>query len=246
MDPSTSITLDRSSPVPLYFQVARQIESAIERGELAPGHRLDNEILLADQLGLSRPTMRRAIQELVDKGLLVRKRGVGTQVVHGQVKRTVALTSLYDDLSRTQQVPTTRLLTHEVVDADDEVASALGLAPRTPVLHVERLRFARGEPLSILRNWLPTDVASFGREDLEQHGLYDLLRRRGAHLRVAKQRIGARSASAREARLLGERRGAPLLTMERTAYDDSGRAIEQGTHVYRADRYSFEITLVDR
>ena len=102
------VDLDRSSPVPLYFQVAQQIEQAIDQGELAPGDRLDNEISLAEQFGLSRPTMRRAIQELVDKGLLVRKRGVGTQVVHGQVTRPVELTSLFDDLANHHQAPTHR------------------------------------------------------------------------------------------------------------------------------------------
>src|SRR6195952_297860 len=87
--PMTELTvdLDRSSPVPLYYQVSRQIEAAIDTGELAPGDRLENEISLADRWGLSRPTMRRAIQELVDKGLLGRKRGVGTQVVDGHVTR---------------------------------------------------------------------------------------------------------------------------------------------------------------
>jgi DNA-binding GntR family transcriptional regulator len=241
-----SIALDRSSPVPLYFQVAGQIEAAIERGELAPGQRLDNEIDLADRLGLSRPTMRRAIQELVDKGLLVRKRGVGTQVVHGQVKRSVALTSLYDDLAAGRQRPTTRVLRHDVEPAEDAVAAALGLAPGADVVHLERLRLAHDEPLAILRNWLPADLAPWGTDELEQHGLYELLRRAGVHLRIASQRIGARAATALEGRLLAERKGAPLLTMERTAYDDSGRAVELGSHVYRAGTYSFEITLVER
>ena len=80
-----SIRIDRSSPVPLYFQVAQRLEQMIESGEMPPGSRLENEIALADQLGLSRPTMRQAIQHLVDKGLLVRKRGVGTQVVNNSI-----------------------------------------------------------------------------------------------------------------------------------------------------------------
>ena len=88
--PELSFNLDRSSPVPLYYQVFRQIEAAIERGDLASGARLENEDGLARRWGLSRPTMRRAIQELVDKGLVVRKRGVGTQVVgHGLVEGRV-------------------------------------------------------------------------------------------------------------------------------------------------------------
>ncbi|MBO3748542.1 GntR family transcriptional regulator [Streptosporangiaceae bacterium NEAU-GS5] len=240
------IDLDRSSPVPLYFQVAEQIAEAIRRGDLAPGSRLDNEILLADRLGLSRPTIRQAIQYLVDKGLLVRKRGVGTQVVHGQVKRAVELTSLYDDLRRSGQEPATRVLSLESVTADEDVATVLGVEPGTPVLRLERLRYAQGEPLALLHNWLPTGLATLSGQILEDRGLYEVLRAAGVRLRVANQRIGARAASAAEARLLDERRGAPLLTMVRTSYDDQGRAVEHGSHVYRASLYSLEVTLIER
>lgn len=241
-----SITLDRASPVPLYFQVAQQLEGMIDRGELPPGARLDNELQLADQTGLSRPTMRQAIQYLVDKGLLVRKRGVGTQVVHGRVKRRVELSSLYDDLAHANQRPSTVVLVCAPVPATDDVAVALRVPPGAEVVRLERVRFASGEPLAIMHNWLPVGLADLTPEHLEEHGLYELLRGAGVHMRVASQRIGARAATATEARLLHERRGAPLLTMTRTTYDDSGRAIEHGSHVYRPALYSFEIALVER
>lgn len=239
-----SIEVDRSSPVPLYFQAARQIEQAIERGELRPGTRLDNEIQLAGRFGLSRPTMRRAIQELVGKGLLVRKRGVGTQVVQAQVKRPLELTSLYDDLRRGGQEPATRVLVNEEIAADEELAGRLGVAAGAAVVRLERLRLAGGEPLAILRNWLPAQVARPTAAELEAVGLYALLRRGGVNIQIASQRIGARAATAGEARLLDTKRAAAVLTMERTAFDDSGRAVELGCHVYRSDTYSFEITLV--
>lgn len=240
------VDLDRSSPVPLYFQVARQIEQAIEGGQLPPGSRLDNEIHLADRLGLSRPTMRRAIQQLVDKGLLVRKRGVGTQVVHGQVTRPVELTSLHDDLVAQGQGPTTTVLLHEVVGAGDEIATTLTVTPGDRVLHTRRLRCSGGEPLALMENWLPAAFVDLSAEALAERGLYQLLRSRGVGMRVARQRIGARRGTTEECTLLEERRGSPLLTMERTTHDDSGRAVEFGRHVYRASRYAFEVTLVDR
>jgi DNA-binding GntR family transcriptional regulator len=240
------VDLDRSSPVPLYFQVAQQLEQAIRAGTLSAGHRLDNEIQLADRFGLSRPTMRRAIQELVDKGLLVRKRGVGTQVVRGEVRRRVELSSLYDDLARAGARPTTRLLALATEPAPEDVAGRLDVAAGTDLVRLERVRSARDEPLAILRNWLPADVAPLPATDLETRGLYELLRASGVHLRIAQQRIGARAATPAEATLLSERAGAPLLTMQRTTYDDSGRAVEYGDHVYRAELYSFEVTLVDR
>lgn len=239
------VDLDRSSPVPLYFQVAQEIERAIERGELGPGDRLDNEISLADQFGLSRPTMRRAIQQLVDKGLLVRKRGVGTQVVHGQVTRPVELTSLFDDLTRHHQTPTSTLLSKEVVPAPDEVCAVLNVAPGSDVLHLRRLRLTRGEPLAILENFLPGDLTDLISADFENRGLYQLMRSKGVHIRVAKQKIGARTGTPEECALLHEKKNSPLLTMERATHDDLGRPVEWGRHVYRASQYSFEVTLVD-
>ncbi len=239
------LDLDRSSPVPLYFQVSQLIEKAISSGQLGPGARLDNEISLADQFGLSRPTMRRAIQELVDKGLLVRKRGVGTQVVHGQVTRPVELTSLFDDLARGQQRPTTTLLVNETVSASEKVAQFLAVPVGSKVLRLRRLRFANSEPLAILENYLPEDLADIGAADLKTRGLYQLMRAKGVHIRVAKQRIGARTGTPEECQLLGERKNSPLLTMDRATHDDSGRPVEWGHHVYRASQYSFEVTLVD-
>ena len=100
---ASSITVDRYSPVPMYYQVAQQLEHAIETGELPPGTRLDGELALAQALGVSRPTLRRAIEYLVDRGYLVRRRAVGTQVVHPKVRRPVELTSLYDDLTASRK-----------------------------------------------------------------------------------------------------------------------------------------------
>jgi DNA-binding GntR family transcriptional regulator len=241
-----SIVINRSSPVPLYFQVAEQLERAIVDGELAPGDRIANEVTMASDLGLSRPTMRQAIQLLVDKGLLVRKRGVGTQVVHGQIRRPVELTSLHDDLQRAGQTPHTEVLACQRVESDEPVAQELRLSTGSLVWSLERLRFVGDEPLALLHNYLPVNILDLETVDLAASGLYECLRQAGIQLRVANQQIGARRAEAREARLLGERRGSPLLTMARTAFDSTGRAVEYGTHVYRPERYTFEVTLVDR
>src|SRR3954449_11087480 len=120
--------IDRSSPTPLYFQLARAIEDAITDGTLPAGSRLENEILLAENHGLTLPTARPPVQELVDKGLLVRKRGVGTQVIQPHVRRSAELTSLYDDLFRGGGAPTTDVLSLERVPATADVAEQLDLS----------------------------------------------------------------------------------------------------------------------
>lgn len=239
-----TVKVDRSSPVPLYFQVAQQLETAIQSGDLAVGDRLENEIALADHYGLSRPTMRSAIAHLVDKGLLVRQRGVGTQVIRRSVERPVRLTSLYEDLLSAEQAPTTRVLTVERQAASASVANKLAIAEGTEVVHIERLRSALGSPLAVLRNWLPVSVAGgFTVSDLESQGLYELLRLSGTVMQDASQKIGACAADALDAKLLGLRKGAPLVTMERLSYAAKSKPVELGRHVYDSERYTVTVTL---
>ena len=123
------------------------------------------------------------------------------------------------------------------------MAERYGVPEGLEVTWFERLRYAGGEPLAIMHNAVPTTVLSLDRADLEQRGLYELLRAAGHVPRMATQVVGARAANAAEARVLGESRGAPLLTMSRTAWDEKGEAVEYGAHVYRASRYSFELSL---
>jgi GntR family transcriptional regulator len=241
-----SITVDRTSPVPLYYQVAQRLEHAIEAGELPAGTRLDTELVLADQLGVSRPTLRRAIEYLVDRGYVVRRRAVGTQVLHPKVRRPVQLSSLYDDLATEGKNPGTTVLSLRTVPAADSVAHALGLQEGSPVVALERLRYADGDPLAVMRNWLPSGLVELDPEALERTGLYQLMRAAGVGLHLASQTIGGRAATAAEARLLQARKGEPLLTMQRTTYDDTGQAVELADHFYRALLYSFEIVLATR
>lgn len=236
--------LDRTGPMPLYFQVSSRLEAAITSGAIPTGARLENEIAIAKKLGLSRPTVRRAIQDLVDKGLLVRRRGIGTQVVQGQVTRQVELTSLYEDLQSANHDPGTRVLDHGIIAASDSVATALGIAAGAEVVYVRRLRSTDAVPVAVLENFLPTEFSDVTTEQLEQRGLYQILRARGVTIRIAKQKIGARRAHGDESELLDIDRGGPVLTMERIAFDNSGRAIEFGHHCYRPDMYNFETTLV--
>ncbi|MER6633316.1 GntR family transcriptional regulator [Streptomyces sp. NPDC000987] len=243
---SLDFALDRGSPVPLYYQLAQQLEAAIEHGVLAPGNLLGNEVDLSGRLGLSRPTVRQAIQSLVDKGLLVRRRGVGTQVVHSQVKRPLELSSLYDDLEAAGQGPTTEVLRHEHQPASAEVAAALGVAEGEEVVVLERLRSTHGHPVAFLCNYLPASLLELDTARLESTGLYRLMRTAGITLHSARQTVGARCATAEEAARLAEKEGAALLTMQRTAYDDTGRPVEYGTHVYRASRYAFDFQLLVR
>jgi GntR family transcriptional regulator len=237
------LVIDRNSPVPLYFQVAQHLENAIQSGALPTGTLLQNEVELAQSLGLSRPTMRRAMQHLVDKGMVTRRRGIGTRVVQPKLRRPLELTSLYDDLNRAGKKPTTEVLSFGMAEASEEVAAGLDIPESTPVLELVRLRRAEGAPIAKLTNYLPERVAQFDADDLAEHGLYDLIRRQNITLHSATQSLGARTATAAESRLLDEGRGAALITAVRVTYDDHGVAVEYGTHIYASSRYTFEVQL---
>lgn len=240
------MTIDRLSPVPLYHQLAEQLTAAVESGRLKPGDSFENELALAERLELSRPTVRRAIAELVSRGLLVRRRGVGTTVASQVIHRRDELTSLYDDLVRKGQKPRTEVISFTTDAVHEVAATALGLDAGTPLVSVERLRSVDGVPTALMHNWLPPQYADLTAADLEDASLYAVLRARGSRPVIAHQSIGARRPAARERRLLGLAAGDPLLTMSRRAYAADGQAVEYGDHCYRYDAYAFDVTVHDR
>lgn len=240
------VVIDRTSPVPLYHQLAQQLTAAVEDGTLQPGDPFENELALADRLDLSRPTVRRAIAELVSRGLLVRRRGIGTTVASQVIHRRDELTSLYDDMARRGQTPRTKVLQIRREDVNEAAARALGVDPKTPLLFIERLRLAGETPTALMQNWLPPRLSDLSEADLGSESLYALLRTRGIRPVVAHQTISARRPSPRERRLLEISAGDPVLTMTRRAYDDEGAAVEYGDHCYRHDQYAFDITVRER
>jgi DNA-binding GntR family transcriptional regulator len=239
------VRIDRTSPVPLWHQLAQQLSQAVHDGRLQPGDPFENELALAARLNLSRPTVRRAMQEMVDQGLLVRRRGVGTTVANRKVHRRAALSSLHDDLVRAGQEPTTEVLELRRV-CDARAAAALDLPPDTSLLELVRLRSADGRPLAVMHNWLPPDFADVTADELTRDGLYAALRARGARPVVARQSVGARMPSRSERRRLAIVGQQPVLTMTRTAFGGTGDAIEYGEHCYRAEDYSLDLLLDER
>ncbi len=187
--------------------------------------------------------MRRAISELVNQGLLVRRRGIGTTVANQMVHRRAELTSLYDDLQREGRTPRTDVLSL-VRDAQDDRAAAGARAPAGHPAGVDRPAPVRRRPAA--RD--PAQLVASGNERPDRSrnsttdGLYAVLRARGIRPTVARQRIGARNATADERRTLHMSKAEPLVTMTRSAYDADGSPVEYGDHCYRADQYSVDVS----
>jgi len=147
--------------------------------------------------------MRAAIKQLVDKGLLIRRQGMGTPVAPKPVRRAVALTSLYDDLKESGREPKIRVLALEETLCKPEIAEHLGLEPNATVVRFDRLRMAEVDPITLMHSFVPVGLLEIEEENLERTGLYETFRAGGIAPYVGTQRVGARKASTEEAELAG-------------------------------------------
>ncbi|QRV02220.1 GntR family transcriptional regulator [Arcanobacterium phocisimile] len=237
------IKLNRHSTDPLYQQILEPISKLIKNGTLAPNQLLEDEISMAQRLQISRPTARRALQELVDSGLVVRRRGVGTRVTPSHVHRQLALTSLNDDLIKAGHTTRTEVLEYQIHLATPEDVEFLNCAPDEELVTIQRLRWIDDHPLALLKNTIPSRIAPTLTE-LSHFGLYESLSRHNVFPTSAIQTLGAKNASKRESDILNIEPGNALFTMQRTAYDENGKVIEHGNHVYDAQQYKMTFPLV--
>lgn len=236
------IVVDRDSAVPLYQQISQPLSEMISSGWLVPGQLIEDEVAMANRLEVSRPTARRALEELVNRGLVVRRRRVGTRVAPRHVHRPLGLTSLYDDLQKSGYTTRTEVLSYEVLLATQDQAQHLKAPAGTEIVRIRRLRHIDDAPLAIMTNLIPVDVAP-SLSELNEHGLYACMRSRGVNPYSAEQTIGARLATRKDAELLNIDPGSALVTMQRTTYDRDGRIIELGDHVYVSSLYSYHLQL---
>lgn len=240
--------LDKRASTPVYVQLREMLRTQVEGGNLAPGTRVPSERELSRTWSISRMTARAAISQLVDLGHLRRVPGKGTFVQRPKMLQGLhTLTSFTEDMWSRGKTAQARVLEQGVQAATPYVAAQLDIAPGTQVVILRRLRLADGEPMSLETAYLAASRFSFvTTEDLVSQSLYDVLGRRGIDLGWADQTVEARFARKEEAKLLGIPRRAPVLRTERTTYDTAGVPVEHVQSAYRADRYTFNVTLMRR
>lgn len=225
-----------------HLQVRERLLAQIR--DMKPDDVLPQERELAETFGVSRTTVRQALQSLIEEGLVYSVRGRGTFVSRGRISKGLSLTSFSDDMRARNLEPGSRLLTAEQRVAEPELARTLEIKPGDPVYYLERLRLADGFPMCFERVHLP--AAPFPRlldQDL-QGSLYQLLAGRyRTVLATAEQHISATTLNRRHADLLGVPARSPALYVRRRGIDARGRVVEYGQSLYRADRYDFEVTV---
>lgn len=235
---------DGGASGPLYLQLQRHIAAALAAGELTPGDCLPAERDMAQMTGLSRVTVRKAIQELVATGQLVQRRGSGTYVAQKVERLEQALsllTSFTEDMARRGRSVETRWISRRIDAPAPEEVMALGLGAGDRVTRLERVRCSDGVPLAIERATLSTNLLPD--PEAVQSSLYAVLQTRGLRPTRAVQRISATSIDARDSALLGGAVGAPGLKIERISYLPSGQVVEFTRSLYRGDAYDFAVEL---
>lgn len=237
--------LNKSLSVPLYVQLKELILGDIQNGTLNAGDMIPTEHELMEQYAISRNVVRQAIGELVDGGYLIRKKAKGTFVStpSANVEKISTLEVLRESTLRSGAIPTTRVLSMEVLDADAEIAQSLGLSEGVRVIRIKRLHYANDTPVSISVSVLPYARCSFVLEHrLQVDSLHRVLSYRyDTRIYRSVRTMGARYANESEIELLGITPGSVVNCSQRKSYNRMNTIVECTVSVYRGDfELSFE------
>jgi len=238
--------IDKNYPLPMYFQLKELLRGKIASGEWKPGDMVPSERELSEQYHISRMTARQALSELATEGLLRREQGRGTFVAKPKIEHGLTrLTGFTEDMEARGLQPGALVIRLELIEPPLLAMRALQITPDTPVVLLERLRLAGGEPIALETSHLHF----YGVEDLLQENFQDnslyriLLEKHNIAPARAEQKIGADLCSQREQELLKINEGAPVLRNKRITFDQWGRPFEYTESAYRADRYVFQAEL---
>jgi GntR family transcriptional regulator len=229
--------LDPNSSQPLYQQLQRALREAIDKRVLGPDDALPSERQLAADLGISRITVRKAIDGLISEGLLVSRQGAGNFVATRIDKNFAKLTSFSEDMRARGLEPRSVWLKRSQGTVTPEEAMKLGLSPGTLVLRFDRLRFANDEPMSI--EYCTIVASCLPSLEAVDASLYEALEKTGNRPVRALQRLRALLLDDEQAKLLQADEGDAGLLVERIGYLRDGRAIELSRSFYRGDTYDF-------
>jgi GntR family transcriptional regulator len=224
---------------PLYAQLKEALIAAIRGGDLAPGDRLPSQRQLCERYRMSHMTVRRAISELLNEGVIYAIHGKGIYVAARKQEAERGLVGFTEDMARRGMVASSAVLAAEIIGASTVLAEALGVVPGTALIYLRRLRLADGQPMAIQTSYLPHALCPGLLElDLAHRSLFGLLRSHyGLPLAESTTVFESALADDEQASLLGLALPAPLLIAEQITYLEGGQAVEFARTAYRGDRY---------
>jgi GntR family transcriptional regulator len=250
------LSLDRDSPVPLYFQLREFLKDRLENGTLGPGDPFPAETEISQATGLSRMTVRHALEELKAEGLLAGRRGLGTMVTEAAPRRRVesgealqgggaSLRSFTEIFQGGGLQVGGRVLSSWMTAAPEGAKRELHLEAGARVLEVRRVRYLDGEPVSLETSYYPEGPVAdcLLATDMTDRSVYEIMSRAGVFPEEAVESVELSIITPHEAEVLGAPGGVPVALCRRTTLDSSGRPIEFTQVVYRGDKQKFTARL---
>lgn len=235
------IILDHNSPIPLYLQIEEQIRKEIRKSEYKKGKKLPNEAVLAQQLGISRSTLRQAINVLVQKGLLIRRKGIGTVVSNVSVTSNAKNWLSFSQEMEIMGVTVKNYeLSIEWCTPPTEICHYFNINNKKQILKLERLRGDTDKPFVYFISYFNPRIGLTTDEDFSKP-LYDILAKYNTIAKVSKEEISAIAADDMLAKKLGIPKGSPILKRKRRVFDPGGRAIEWNVGYYIADSFVYTV-----
>lgn len=229
--------------IPHYFQIRADILAKIGRGEIQEGDRISSENQLAKEYGVSRPTVRQALDELVFSGFLRREQGRGTFVAPKKITGDLlSYAPFVEEVTESGMQGRAKVLNKKLIQATDEVARLLDISSDSEIIEVIGLRLADGEPVTLRTSYYPYErFPDLLTEELQNHSMYETMRHYGIQMTRATQTFQVVQARELEAKYLEVDVGFPLILWEGLMYSLDNRPFELTRALYRSDRYEFRI-----
>lgn len=237
----SGLRIDRGNPTPVYAQIAGALKALIEEHQLQPGDLLPPERVLCEQFGVTRMTLRQACDLLGSEGLIERQRGRGTFVCPRRVeKQQQNMRSFSEEIRSRGGVPSSRMLSFRLVDADSAAQRFFGLGEQEQVYELRRVRLMDGKPLALETTRVPHRLCSdLRRFDFAHESLYVVLEEH-CRLRLARcvEEISARLPNRQECELLHIPKSIAVFSIHRKTYTQEDVPVELGNSIFRGDLYS--------
>lgn len=236
------MTLQKNSPIPLYYQLTEVLREKIHLGELKPGAQLPSERELSEAYGISRMTVRQALAYLIREGNLVARQGLGTFVAEPKLAYDAwHLLSFTEEMMLAGTAPASQVLEQAVVVPPSAVAADLELAPTATTVKIVRLRLSHNTPLLLETVYVPAALCpGLEQTNLATQSLYGLLENRyGLRLSHARQTFETTTANSYEAQLFAVPVGLGMILLEGVTRVDTGQPVEYFKAIYRGDRFKF-------
>lgn len=240
--------IDKSVPIPLYYQLKELIMEEIRKGNYNSGDVIPTEKNISDFFQISRTTVRQAITELVQEGWLYRVKSKGTYVAQKKIQQDFMqkLETYEDQMKRLGVVPHTEVLEFRVVYAPHVVAEKLQVPEKSEVIYLYRKRFADEIPIVLVETYLPLEDCEFLLDrDMQNESLYkNLSRTEITRIYCVKRVVEAVEASTNDVKLLNIKKGKPVQKFETIGFNVFGKPIEYSIARYRGDYNRFEVMII--